>query len=232
MKRCSRRALALALTIMSATVVTARGDSITGDTPFIRISFSGEISASNESFAPPTITPAVGDPFVLNLTFWRTDAPYAKTNAGAPDYTARGAYSEELLINGTPYFGGQDFGSFDTQSFLTLNQDVLSFLATDQGYGASGSATVGGDFPTSWFADIRNPLPNNAQHNDFSALGSLNYFYGLSVPSISGTITGGSVDLTGGVQMALPVPEAGTLGILLPVSLLLLRRRHATPSAT
>jgi hypothetical protein len=221
----------VALALASFPALNGRADTLASDAPMVRLTFTGTVSASNEHFLAPAITPQVGDPFQLSLVFWRTDAPYEKTVGGwFPDTTPRGAVSEQLWVNGVSYFGGQDFTSFDTHSSLSLSNGTLGFVATDQGFGAWGTALVGSDFPTTWFQDIRDPLPNGQTLVDFGALGQFDYYYGLpGYPSLSGLISGGSVELWGGIQSAgnLPVPEAASLGMLLPLGVLLLRRRRA-----
>jgi hypothetical protein len=224
------RLFAAFLGLSALTALSAHADDPAPDA-LVSFLFTGTLSASNQNFAPPALTPKVGDPFVLSLTFWRSDAPYQKTVAGfGPDNTHRGAYAEYLLINDNFYFGGQNFTSFDTHSALTLS-DSLNFVATDQGYGVSGSASVSSAFPAAWFADTRNPLPGNQNAVTFSALGHFDYFYGLSGPSVSGNITGGSVQILNNSAAAFPVaslvPEPASLALFLPLALLGLRRRKS-----
>jgi hypothetical protein len=218
------------LGLSSLLTLSARADS-PAPNDLVSFVFTGTISACNEQFIPSTITPQTGDPFVLSLTFWRSDAPYNKSTVGfGPDNTHRGAYAEYLLINNTYYFGGQDFTSFDAHSALSLS-DSLNFTATDQGYGVVGNASVSAAFPADWFADLRNPLPGNLSAVNFAALGHFDYFYGNTLPSVSGNITAGSVQLLTNSAAAFPasVPEPASLALFLPLALLSLRRRKPAP---
>lgn len=227
----STRLLCAFLGLSTLSAFSARADNPPPDA-LVSFVFTGTLSACNDTFVPPAVTPKVGDPFTLSLSFWRSDAPYSKTVVGfGPDTTPRGAYAEYLLINDTFYFGGQDFTSFDTHSALTLS-DSLNFTATDQGNGVAGNASVSSAFPSTWFSDINNPLPGNQTAVNFAALGHFDYFYGLATPSVSGNITSGTVEILGNsaaaFPLALPVPEPASLALFLPLALLGLRRRSKT----
>jgi hypothetical protein len=217
--------VALALTVATG---AARAENVT-------LNFYGQITQIQPGLETQT-NAKVGDSFVLALEF----TPSGPTPA-LGYYLAGGtqAISPETVTSRIAPYTGMGLPYADTyfkdpagyrmycQAYARLSNSLLSFAMLDESVGAWGSVAVGQDFPSDWFSNWGNPLPNGATELPFTASGEMSFnFTNGGGANLKGDITSASVSREALAYAAAPVPEPASLAVLILGATALWRRRR------